>query len=41
MAEAFPAFTAPSHQGEQINLAQYQPGKHLVVFFFPKARTPG
>ena len=40
-ARTFPDFTGLSHQGGEVDLRQYGPGKNLVVFFFPKARTPG
>ncbi|MCA0153188.1 thioredoxin-dependent thiol peroxidase [Winogradskyella vincentii] len=35
-----PSFTAKDEQGNTISLADYQ-GKKLVVFFYPKASTPG
>ena len=35
-----PDFTVGSDQGETISLKNYQ-GKNLVLFFFPKANTPG
>ena len=35
-----PDFTAADQDGRQINLSDYK-GKKLVVFFYPKANTPG
>ena len=35
-----PAFTAKDQDGNSINLTDYT-GKKLVVFFYPKASTPG
>jgi peroxiredoxin Q/BCP len=35
-----PNFTLPSDSGGQVSLGTFQ-GKHLVLFFFPKADTPG
>lgn len=35
-----PSFKAKDEQGNTISLADYQ-GKKLVVFFYPKASTPG
>lgn len=35
-----PNFTAKDEQGNTISLADYK-GKKLVVFFYPKASTPG
>ncbi|HZH70566.1 MAG TPA: thioredoxin-dependent thiol peroxidase [Flavobacteriaceae bacterium] len=35
-----PAFTAKDHDGNSISLTDYT-GKKLVVFFYPKASTPG
>lgn len=39
--DAFPAFTAPKHDGGTVNLADYKGKQNLVVFFFPRANTPG
>lgn len=39
--EAFPEFTAPSHEGGQVNLNEYRGNQNLVVFFFSKAMTSG
>jgi len=35
-----PAFSLPSDSGGEISLGEFK-GKILVVFFFPKADTPG
>lgn len=35
-----PEFTLPSHSGEKVSLKDFQ-GKTLVLYFFPKADTPG
>ncbi len=35
-----PAFTAVDQDGNSINLSDYK-GKKLIVFFYPKANTPG
>jgi len=35
-----PAFSLPSHMGEKVSLGDFQ-GKTLIIFFFPKADTPG
>lgn len=35
-----PAFTLTSHTGEQVSLSDYA-GRHLVIFFYPAAMTPG
>lgn len=35
-----PAFTAVDQDGRQISLSDYK-GRKLVVFFYPKANTPG
>lgn len=38
--DAVPNFIAKDEQGNTISLADYK-GKKLVVFFYPKASTPG
>ena len=38
--DAVPNFTAKDEQGNIISLSDYK-GKKLVVFFYPKASTPG
>jgi peroxiredoxin Q/BCP len=35
-----PDFSLPSHTGEKISLKGF-PGQRLVLYFFPKADTPG
>ncbi len=39
--EQFPDFTTTSHEGATVGVAQYRGDKNLVVFFYPKANTPG
>jgi peroxiredoxin len=34
-----PDFTAATHDGGQISLADFR-GRHLVLFFYPRANTP-
>ena len=38
--DAAPAFTARDHQGNEVSLAALR-GKTVVLWFFPKADTPG
>ncbi len=35
-----PEFALPDQDGKTVKLSQFQ-GKRVVVFFFPKADTPG
>jgi len=35
-----PAFTLPDQNGEAVNLADFE-GKKVLVYFYPKAMTPG
>jgi peroxiredoxin Q/BCP len=35
-----PNFTLPLHSGEKVSLEDFK-GKMLVLYFFPKADTPG
>ena len=35
-----PAFELQGHTGETIKLSDYD-GKHVVLWFYPKADTPG
>lgn len=35
-----PAFTLPDQSGEPVSLAGFQ-GRKVLVFFYPKADTPG
>ncbi len=41
IGESFPEFTAPSHEGGEVNLEQYRGKDKLVIFFYPKAMTSG
>lgn len=34
-----PAFTLPADDGTDISLSDYK-GRHVVIFFYPKASTP-
>lgn len=38
--DAVPNFTAKDEQGNSVSLSDYK-GKKLIVFFYPKANTPG
>jgi len=35
-----PEFTLPNQEGESVSLSDFE-GKQVVVWFFPKASTPG
>lgn len=35
-----PAFTVKDHQGRDVNLADFA-GRRVVLWFYPKADTPG
>ena len=35
-----PGFTAQAHTGEKVSLSDYA-GKTVVLWFYPKADTPG
>jgi thioredoxin-dependent peroxiredoxin len=35
-----PDFSLPSHEGSDVSLKDFK-GKMLVLYFFPKADTPG
>ncbi len=35
-----PEFTLPDENGHNVSLKDFR-GKHVVLFFFPKANTPG
>ncbi|MDD9338920.1 thioredoxin-dependent thiol peroxidase [Providencia heimbachae] len=35
-----PQFSLPDQDGEQVNLSDYQ-GQRVLVYFYPKAMTPG
>ena len=41
VGDPFPAFSAAAHSGGTLDLNQFRGDKNLVVFFFPKANTPG
>jgi peroxiredoxin Q/BCP len=38
--EKAPAFTLPDENGKNVSLTDYR-GKNVVVYFFPRADTPG
>jgi peroxiredoxin Q/BCP len=38
--DAAPAFTLPADDGSEISLSEFR-GRYVVLFFFPKALTPG
>jgi peroxiredoxin Q/BCP len=38
--EKAPAFRLPADDGTEVALADYR-GKNLILYFFPKALTPG
>jgi len=35
-----PAFTLKNDSGAEISLSDFR-GKHVILFFYPKANTPG
>jgi peroxiredoxin Q/BCP len=35
-----PDFSLPDENGQEVSLKDYR-GKHIVLYFFPKADTPG
>lgn len=35
-----PKFSLPDQDGEQVNLTDFQ-GQRVLVYFYPKAMTPG
>jgi peroxiredoxin Q/BCP len=35
-----PDFTLPDEKGNPVSLAQFR-GQYVVLFFYPKANTPG
>lgn len=41
VGQAFPALSSTSHTGETIQLEDYQGKKNVVLYFYPKDRTPG
>ena len=36
-----PAFSLLNQRGEKVSLKQFQGNKNVVVYFYPKAMTPG
>ncbi|MFT6797558.1 MAG: peroxiredoxin Q/BCP [Maribacter sp.] len=40
VGDIVPSFSAPNQDGNTINLSDYS-GKNLIVFFYPRANTPG
>ena len=36
-----PAFSLKDHQGETVSLKSFRDSKNVVVYFYPKAMTPG
>ena len=40
VGEKAPSFSLPSDSGKQIKLSDFK-GSNLVLYFFPKADTPG
>lgn len=40
VGERAPEFKLPADDGKQVALADFR-GKNVVLFFFPKALTPG
>ena len=40
VGEVAPEFTVQAHTGENVNLADLR-GKSVVLWFYPKADTPG
>jgi len=40
VGDTAPDFSLPSQSGDQVSLKDYK-GKTLVLYFFPKADTPG
>ena len=40
LGDSLPEFVGTNQEGKEINSEQFK-GKKLVVFFYPKASTPG
>ncbi len=40
LGEKAPDFNVESHEGKDISLSQYA-GKKVILWFYPKADTPG
>ena len=41
VGDQFPAFNASTQDGGTLDLGSFRGQKNLVVFFYPKANTPG
>ncbi len=41
MGAPAPGFTLPSSTGENVSLEDFKDRKNVVLFFYPKADTPG
>ncbi len=41
VGQAAPVFSLPDQNGEMVNLADFQGKKNVVLYFYPKAMTPG
>ena len=40
VGEKAPNFSVQDHTGKQVSLSDYH-GKHVILWFYPKADTPG
>ena len=40
VGDTAPDFAAPNQEGDTVRLSDLR-GKHVVLYFFPKAETPG
>lgn len=41
VGKAAPAFTLQNQEGEKISLKDFKGEKNVLVYFYPKAMTPG
>ena len=41
VGKAAPAFTLKNHKGEDVSLKDFKGEKNVVLYFYPKAMTPG
>ena len=41
VGDSFPAVSLPKQDGGMVDLGEFRGRKNLVLFFFPKAITPG